>query len=622
MSFLFSKALWLLGLGSVVVFTLMPEPVSDTDRDETLPVSLASVTAKDPARLQMTTQRVVVFKDGYCLVVKQATATTDSNGMVYTDEVPDSAVLGSFWAVPESGEIRSMVAGWVETESTFREETDCTNLIDIIAANLGRRCSFTIGSQSYRGTLRKILPSEVSPTRDQAERESIDIARLLSSFSSVHPPDSGVEFDPISSKYFVLSTGDGEMVLPIGSVQNLMIDELNSSLMRSVSHSSKHKRITIDLDTADTEVKINLMYFRPDVRWIPTYRIELTDQEFAIEDGAKSKSIRKIAKISMQGELLNEAEDFTDVPFHLVVGVPNFRFRDIPSPMVLESTMRNALAQAAPTIMLNNNGMSNALFTQRSMESNGGSNNQAVEPSSAIAIPEEITNSGGNDLFVYQLGAMSLREGERATVPILQTDVAYRDVYTWEVDLTHAETHAASGAAATSPLVLAENNAWRQIELFNSTELPWTTGAAMFVDGYQPLAQELLTYTSPGGVCRIPVTVAVDLSTRAEDFETGRELQALQWRNHWYARVDGKIQLELRNNKSSSVAMEIRVRFGGRAKTASDEGGITRRAFRREDWHNGQGDAINNSSHVTWTRVVPAGETFQPNVDYDFFVRY
>ena len=52
-----------------------------------------------PGNIELTTEQVVVFKDGV--------AKTDENGFAHTYEVPDAAVLGSFWAIPEAGKIKS-----------------------------------------------------------------------------------------------------------------------------------------------------------------------------------------------------------------------------------------------------------------------------------------------------------------------------------------------------------------------------------------------------------------------------------------------------------------------------------------------------------------------------------
>jgi hypothetical protein len=50
--------------------------------------------------------------------IKRGIATTDADGVAFTDEVPDAAVLGSFWAVPDEGRLVSMNAGWKVDEST------------------------------------------------------------------------------------------------------------------------------------------------------------------------------------------------------------------------------------------------------------------------------------------------------------------------------------------------------------------------------------------------------------------------------------------------------------------------------------------------------------------------
>ena len=144
----------------------------------------------------------------------------------------------------------------------------------------------------------------------------------------------------------------------------------------------------------------------------------------------------------------------------------------------------------------------------------------------------------------------------------------------------------------------------------------------MLMDGTQPLAQELLTYTSPGGRCRVPVTVAIDLRGQATDVEIAREFDALHWRGDAFARVNGKIEAELANNKAEPVSVEVMLRFGGKAKQASNDGIITLESFRSQDWHEQRGNAINNSSVVRWEQVIQPGECFKPTVDYEFFLQY
>jgi len=238
-----------------------------------------------------------------------------------------------------------------------------------------------------------------------------------------------------------------------------------------------------------------MMYFRPGFRWIPTYRINLPGEEAGHQK----------ATLSLQAEILNEAETLRGVPVDLVVGVPNFRFRTLPSPLCLESTLRNALQRAEPQLMGQQVMLSNALFSQRSGEVRYSAPRAAPAGSAMPDLPESLTTASAHDLFLYHLPPITLARGERRSVPIFTTDVTVHDVYTWDLNLKRQDiAMAPSGSGAVSPLVLSENRIWHQIDLINSTDVPWTTGAAMIMQGVQPLGQELLTYTPRNGTVRFP----------------------------------------------------------------------------------------------------------------------
>lgn len=537
--------------------------------------------ARSDEELELSTERVIVFKDGYCLVVKNGTAKTDESGAVYTEEVPSAAVLGSFWASSASGQIKAMVAGWREvTPSVTR---DCTTLADIVRANEGKYCSFeTVRSKQYEGKIRRLLGST----------------------------------DGREPNWFVLETSNGDVTIELSEVRGLLIDGMNQTLKHDGAV-ERRKRLTLHMDKPNIDVSVQLMYFRPDVRWIPTYRVELSEEKASAPKGYDGDNF-KSARLSMQAELLNDAEDLIDVPIHIVVGVPNFRFKDTPSPLTLESTLRRALPQAMPAQM-NMNNFSNAVYGQQVAADTFGRSSEGTDGTS---LPAELSGSTGNDLVVYELEPMTLLKGERATVPIAADPLVYRDVYTWDIDVMHSESATAISNAQRSPLQLSENRVWRQVELVNTTKLPWTTGAVMFVDGFQPLGQELLTYTSPGQYCRVPVTVAVDLQGKAMDEETGRADNGYQWRGRKYMQIDGEIALDLLNTKQQEVSVEVRLRFGGKGKEVSDNGKLTLSAFRSEDWLHGQGDHLNNSSTIRWTTMIKPGDCFKPTTGYEFLLQY
>lgn len=77
-------------------------------------VSLVICPASSAGELNLKTQRVVVFKDGYGLFIKTATARTDEEGHLYCDQVPDEAILGSVWADSDDARLKLLRSRWVD----------------------------------------------------------------------------------------------------------------------------------------------------------------------------------------------------------------------------------------------------------------------------------------------------------------------------------------------------------------------------------------------------------------------------------------------------------------------------------------------------------------------------
>jgi hypothetical protein len=552
--------------------------------------------------LELETKKVVVFKDGYCLVIKRAVGEADEKGELYTEEVPDAAVLGAFWAVPDKEPILSMTAGVVTTTEERSESVPCIQYLEVLKANTGKSCLVELDDRStVRGVIRKVL------TREQPQTVPPRPTLVPSAYVSPNMARR-VEVGYLTGSLFVLSTGEEELLLPVTRIRRLTLKEMAVDLERTVKETRTTKRLTFRMEGGAGPRSFTLVYFRPGVRWIPTYRLGLMSAE----------ANEKIARIALQAEILNEAEDFKGVPFDLVVGVPNFRFREVVSPFVLERTLQRTLQQAAPQIMGQMHQASNVYIGHR------GSEYRDTTPQSAAELPKELTAGATQDLFVYHVSKLTLPKGHRAAVPVFEADSAYRDVYTWKVEFTHQDGRAApSEAHVPSPLVLSKNRVWHEIELTNATKLPWTTGAAMMLEGEKPLAQELLTYTSPGGVVRIPVTVAVDVRGEAAEQEIARKLNALKWSGYTYARIDKQATLSMRNFKSRAIDLEVTCHVGGRADKAVPDAGITVGPFDRKDWKNYQGHpAVNNHSVVHWRLHLEPAADQKATVDYHYFTRH
>jgi hypothetical protein len=370
------------------------------------------------------------------------------------------------------------------------------------------------------------------------------------------------------------------------------------------------KRLVLEFApaAADAQVEVDVFYFGPGIRWIPTYRIALN------EDGT--------AALVMQAEILNELEDLPGVPVDLVVGVPNFRFKNVISPMSLEPTLQDPLRRAAPQVM--GQGYSNVLLTQRAGEVRGRRPRPAPAAAPAApAVPPELAGEGAQDLYIYHIPKLTLRAGERAAIPVIATQVPFRHLYTWDVQLTRSGVESLPGPAKhASPIRLLKNEIWHQIELTNNTQVPWTTGAAMTMQGYLPIGQELLTYTSVGGRCQLPLTVAVDVRGTYEEREIGRKPNAVKFHGHTYALISKKGTLRVTNYKKKPVALYVTCQFGGNAAEASDEGQITITDYRSSDWKNLPGHpALTGHSTIRWELTIEPGKSKEVTCQYSYYVR-
>lgn len=574
---------------------------------------------KGANELTLQTDRAIVFKDGYFLIIKRAVGIANEKGEVYTDDVPDSAVLGSFWAIPDEGKLINMHAGWRSTEETEDKELDCRDQLEILLANVGKQIKVETNDKTiYNGTILKVLADKtmqpIDPTFWDLRKSSINSAVLVRSLNSVEPSKTET-LATFQGAHFVLRTEEGDVLLHVGNIRSLSIKEMATKINRTSKTTRKTKRLSFTVPTPGKKVSMSILYFRPGIRWIPTYRVTLAEKEG-----------KKMANMALQAELLNEAEDLNNVPIDLVVGVPNFRFKDTISPMTLEATLRNTLVEAAPGLMGNNlsNGFNNASYSQRSSEFRHNAAQSHGVDEGTINLPNDLTATGSQDLFVYHLPKTTIGKGDRVAVSIFQSEAPYRDIYTWDVRVNRSDIETAPSAPGLkSPLSLAKNEVWHQIEVTNTSNVPWTTGAVLLMQGNQPLAQELLTYTSPKNVCRIPVTVAVELKGSFEEKEINRTLDSVRWLDHAYAKIEKQATVHLCNNKKDPVDVEITLRLGGRVTEASEKGDIELGAFRAEDWQNYNGSpAVNNSSTVTWKAKLASGEVIEPMVKYHFFSRH
>jgi hypothetical protein len=564
-----------------------------------------------PGQLTLTTERIIVFKDGYTLVVKRADAAPDARGEVWTDSVPDAAILGCFWASTESGQPVPMRAEWITKTIRTSDLVPCASMVELLRANTGRRVTLNLVDngkepRAITGVIETVLEQPVPDTApDFTEPANPAEARILAEGGRMTR-----EAPAPQARYVKVVTEASALILPIDDIRSIASDPgVVTSLPRASTVFLKSKRLALIPPAGAGQLR--LYYFTPGIRWIPTYRLENIDAS---------------PRLSLQGEIINELEDIAGARVDLVAGVPNFRFKGVVSPLSLERTLRNALAAAAPVIMGQVQSLSNAAF------GGGGWREQTTQP----ATDAPVLSSGEQDLYVYRTGTMSLVKGGRATLPLWTADAPLSHIYTLHIDANQEarpepqEPRPMYGqpslpdegfqSGPASPLRLLRHQVWHQLELSNTGEKPWTTGPALVLKEALPIAQELLTYTAVGAKTRLPLTVAVDVRGDYSEVELSRQPNALQWNHNNFGLIRKRGTATIRNFRKEPVRVCITLAIPGKADEASDNGVISIDDFRQSDWISNWQYRINNHSDVTWEFELKAGETRTVSCGYGFYV--
>jgi len=589
--------------------------------------------AAAPGELRIRTERAVVFKDGYALLVKEGRGTVAPDGTLFTREVPDSAVLGSFWASCAASPIRSMRAEWIEESLERAFESPCLSVRDLLAANAGREVTLTLQWPEERQVTCRILgllehdATSAGAAAPAPQAFASDPSPWLAGSRRTLPvaddagaaPTAGsttTALTPVGGQYVAIElpgAGAGgeptQRIVPVADVRSIAGTGLARTCVRKERVEMREKRLTFVLgpEAAGREVVLRILYFTPGLRWIPTYRL--------------AGELDRTGELELQAEILNELEDLDGAVLDLVVGVPSFRFGQLISPLSLERSLRNVLQQAAPQLMGQGNAFSNALFSQRSGELRA----EPIAAPSAVEMPDELAAGGEQDMFVYTVPNLTLRRSARATVALWSSKLDLRHLYTFDVrmvrDLSRGQA-AIPNAATPSPLELAKHEIWHQLEMRNAGTVPWTTGAALVIQGNLPLGQDLLTYTPVGGTTLLPITVAVDVRGEFEERQVSIEPDAIVWDGRSYARVIKRGILRVTNFKKEAVSVRIRAGSGG--KVVSAEGGpqILLREFAASDWQNsGYDHRLNGHSDLTWNLTLEAGASREVSFEVEMFLR-
>lgn len=578
----------------------------------TVKSAIADTATDFSALAKMPVKEITVFKDGHAFVAHAGRMPTDSRGYVQMDYLP-TPILGTFW--PYSTDQNVKLSAVTASSRRVRIEQTALNLQDLILANPGAAVRITeVGGNSYNATLLGV------PERSGEEQER------------TNPPNSGDRL-PEQGQVVLLKTAKGTVVLARNRIQDITF--LNS-YRRTVSTQEFRNLLSLKLEwpngkpqkTAD----VGMVYLQRGLRWIPSYKIAM--------DGKGN------ASLSMQATLVNELTDLKDVTVNLVIGVPSFAFKDTIDPIGLQQTLAQLspyFANSSPMSNSLSNGMMSQVAGQGGFGRGGrgyaGPQGDAGESGPDLG-PSVAGSTQNEDTFLFTVKHVTLRKGQRMVLPVTETNLKYRDVYT--VDLAFAPPHEMRQNVNLNEQqleMLRLQNAPRaehKIRLTNSSKYPLTTAPALILSNGKVLAQALMTYTSIGGETDIALTTAVDIKVKKSDTETNRVANAENWQGNQYAKVDLAGTIGLTNYRAQPVEVEVTRNLLGNASTADHDGKISRVNILEDDaitmrtdtpawwgWYSWPfwWNHFNGMGRIAWKVNLDPGKSIDLNYTWNYYWR-
>jgi hypothetical protein len=488
--------------------------------------------------------RVAIFKNGYGFVFRELAVRAGTTVLV--DDAP-RAVLGTLWAYPTSGDVT--VRGFRAVEGKGTEERDCAALPDLLRSSIGKRVRLSRttehGAQSFSGTILRAVGDDLFLLRTESGScPDAESAACTGMSTAGTAPDGGL--------------------LAFSSTQYDSVVFLDTP-PEECSAEVKQTQLVIDVGGSG-EGKIEFTALEDGLKWVPEYRVE--------RDGDDK------VKVTLQGALVNDVIDLSDVAVDLVVGVPHYMMSGTLSPLVIEGALEDVVAagyyQQQPGRWSSREWNSNIMQTQMAMPYDA--QQQAGGAGEVQAELGGVTAGDADELSLYRVEHVTLGKGERALVRVFSVEVPVEDIYKWDIGGTEAEATAllqqAGQGDPTAIERVSRQRVWHHLRIQNRSDQPWTTGPAVYFDDGNVVAQDRITYTPTGANVDLRLTMATDVLVSWDDTEDRRDRAAKEIDDVYWDLITGHGELKVRSHEDKDIQLVVVRRMMGVLSDASESGTV------------------------------------------------
>lgn len=499
-----------------------------------------------------------VFKNGTSLLNKSGKVPVKDSRYSMT-ELPN-ALFGTYWVT--SADLTSVFAAMDSVQAA----DPYLSTSDVLRKNLGKPVVLYL--TTYNNTN--------------------DMVILGTGERMLNKSDMGQEF------LVVKLTDGGWATVPVDQIRRYDFKEMPDL---NIQAKKAQKHIDLNFKTPKTEQEIGLSYLVAKLGWTPIYRLEMAD---------KTKG-----KLSLRAEVVNDAEDLGDAELRLAVGIPNFTFANRLSHLV---TFEERIASENP--FGRSGGGLGSGFSQMSNAYRG--NAVILDPEISeeqFTAPGEgqVEGSQAEDFYFYTIRPGNFPKNSRYQYPIFETDVNLTHFY--ECTLPSSGTQRSVYYEGRNISPEEKIPVTHYVEFKNTTNYPWTTGAANLLSqnpaGVQPLSQDMLPYTAPGAVCKVKIAQTPEIKVTHGEGDVDRQENAKKFFSTTYDKVKIEAQVLAVNYKTEPVTLKIcRTIEGAPMKS-------------EQQWTTKQEQAtlrVNPSHTLEWVIELKPGEERKWTYSYEVFV--
>jgi hypothetical protein len=526
-------------------------------------------------------ERLALFKNG--LGYATATATLpDKVTSIRLGQLPVPS-YGTFWVgYPKEVKIRSLVTAMEVVD----EVLPVMGVDQLLRLNPGRKVVLHVagGTGNEALAIEGVVqaPGATLPAPEPPSPYFMDVRRAPDRpyyYGYSPAPQNGV---------IMVKTEKGTVALAPGAIQR--VEFAGAEPLCTTTNQQKRPAIRIELEKPAGGQKIAVSYLARGITWVPSYRIDLSDDKNAV--------------FSAQAQIINEMTDIEAAHVDLVTGFPNIQFPELPNPVAMSQTLAEFLKSLQTGRA--EGGERGYMMQQQALAFNNISSGYDSAPLPTYSTAA--TGQTAEDLFLYPLPKVSLKKGETATIPLFTTEMSYRHLYTWKIaDQLEGDTSRPRGDGKSAEEV------WHICRLVNAARMPLTTAAAEFVKDGQFVGQDTCFYTAAGAEASIRINRALNVQAEQAEVEVERKRNAGHFNGYNYDLVKLTGELKLRNRLDKAIDLEITKELSGEVLEKSQDA---------KDVQTAKGLKQVNPKHVlTWMTPLKAGEELKLTYSYQLYIR-